>query len=397
MIEKSIKTPATNRGVDNTLNIKNSLIYQGFENDLEQFILFDWFQATILISDYERVGDMRLYATDIFYKLFKVSSSDICFEYKGLNGYNASIFYKNIYIMYNTYRLDMGIHIKMSGQGCRDFESLGLNYFDFFKELNKYNLNFNRIDISIDDFSNKYFTIEKLKHYINKHSVSSKFISSLSVTKTRLSDCNCLGNTLQFGSKASDVQVTFYDKLLERQSQNVIVSSNIKSWTRTEVRFRHEKAREVINKILADNNNVNVIIKGILREYISFKNIFSKDSNVSRREEAYWWTDYLENVDKLKLTNYLPENSITRKENWIKENTSKSNFMVYLSKLNNMKLDDCLTEYMYNLFKYGFDKFNANDLSVINNYRRTNGLEPFTMNEIRDYIDDLNIVANLPF
>lgn len=397
MVSKSNKTPITNRGVDNTLNIKNVLIYQGFENTLEQFILFDWFQATIFIPNFDTVGDLKYYATDLFFKLFGLSSSDLCFEYKGLNGYNASLYYKNIYIMYNTFRSDMGLHIKMSGQGCRDFEQLGLDYFDFFRKLMKYDLNFNRIDISIDDFSNRYFDISKLNHYIQHKSVSSKFISCMNVSKTRLSDSSLLGNTLQFGSKASDIQVTFYDKLKERQSQNIIVSSNIKHWIRTELRFRHEKARGVVNQILIDDNNVNKIVKGILRDYISFKDIFSKDSNVSRREEASWWVQYLENIDYLKLTNYLPENSITRKENWIKESTSKSNFIVYLSKLNNLKLDDHVLDYMYDLFKCGSDKFSFNDLKIINDYRINNHLEPFTMQEIKDYIEDLNIVASLPF
>ena len=393
----SNKTPATNRGVENTLNIKNSLIYQGFPNDLEQFILFDWFQATIFPLAPERVGDYRNFSINLFHQLFGIDNNELIFEYKGINGYNASLVYKNIYIMYNTFRYDMGIHIKMSGQGCRDFESLNLDYFEFFKKLLRYEVNINRIDISIDDFSNKYFDLNKLVHYISHGSVCSKFLSVINIKKTKLSDFSSLGHTLQFGSKASNIQVTFYDKLKERESQNVIVASNIKYWVRTEVRFRHERAREVIDNILNDNNNVNRVIKSILREYISFKDLFSKDSNISRRSEAIWWLDFLENVDKLKLTNYLPENSITKKENWINESTAKSNLLVYLSKLDNLKLDDYSQEYISRLLAIGLEKFNFNDLKIINNYRLSEHLEPFTMQEIKDYINDLNIVSNLPF
>ena len=397
MSTNSIKTPATNRGVDNTLNLNKFLIYQGFENNLGQFILFDWFQATILIEIDEHMPDFRFFATELFLELFDIKAVDLCFEYKGINGYNASLYYNDIYIMYNTFRPDMGIHIKMSGQGCRDFETLNLNYIEFFKKLCKYNVNFNRVDISIDDFTGKYFTISKLNRYIKKKCVCSKFLSAINIEKTKLSDCSSLGNTLQFGSKASDFQVTFYDKLKERKSQNIIVNNNIKFWLRTELRFRHERAKEVIYKIIDDEYNINVLVKGILREYISFKDIKSKDSNVSRREEEEWWIDFLENVDNLKLTNYLPENSITKKEQWLKENTSKSNFMVYLSKLNNLKLDDNTQNYMFDLFKKGFEKFDFNDLKVINQYRLSNHLEPFTMSEISDYIDDINILMSLPF
>lgn len=50
-----------------------------------------------------------------------------------------------------------------------------------------------------------------------------------------------LGDTLQFGSRASLVQITFYDKLQERKNNNYIVRDDVKYWVRTELRFRNEK------------------------------------------------------------------------------------------------------------------------------------------------------------
>lgn len=392
----SIKTPVTNRGVVNTLNLKNSLIYQGFENDLNQFILIDWFQCTIL-DDFTNTGDLRNYAIDLFKSLFGVTNDDLCFEYKGINGYNARVFYKNIYIMYNTFRYDMGINILMSGQGCRDFESLGLDYFQFFRKLKSYDVSYNRIDISIDDFTNRYFNLAKLYKYVRRKSVCSKFLSCININKTKLSDFSNIGNTLQFGSKASSFQVTFYDKLKERESQNFIVSSNIKNWTRTELRFRHERVDEVIDKILLSDSSINTIVKSILREYISFKDIKSKDSNLSRREEASWWVNFLENVDSLKLTNYLPEESITKKIKFVSEQTAMSNLMVFLSRVDNLKTDGLTQGYLSWLFENGIDKFDFNKLKIMNNYRIANGLIPFTMQEISDYLNDLYIVSHLPF
>ena len=45
----------------------------------------------------------------------------------------------------------MGINFKLSGQGCRDFEGLGIEWIDFFKTVNRYTVGYNRIDIAIDD------------------------------------------------------------------------------------------------------------------------------------------------------------------------------------------------------------------------------------------------------
>lgn len=377
-------------------NLKDYLSYKSINNELNQFILFDWFQATILSESFEfdkhgclsGITDFNKTAIDLFKDIFKISSCDLIFESRGVNGYNANYHYNEIYIMFNYSRPEMGFHIKMSGRGCRDFENLNLDYIDFFKTINKYVVNYNRIDISIDDFSNKYFSISKLYSYVRSNCVSSKFLSVLNIEKRKLSDGFDLGHTLQFGSKASNIQITFYDKLKERESQNMIVSSNIKYWVRTELRFRHDYAKQIVDKILIDKD-INKIVKSVLSEYISFKDKYSNDSNISRRDNAPWWNNFLENVDKLSLINYLPEDSISRKSNWLKNSVSKTLFMVYISNLDNLKTDNQTNELLLNLFQEGFEKFNYEDLKLINSNRISNNLIPYTEKEIFDYVQDI--------
>ena len=394
------RTLTTNRGVDNTLNLSNFLLYQGFENDLGQFILFDWFQATILSESFDfdhssgvvfGVSNINYKVIDMFKYLFGINSKDLVFEYTGVSGYNSTYSYKDIKIMFNQNRPEMGINILMSGQGCRCFEELKLDYIDFFKKIKSYSsVNFNRIDISIDDFTSNYFTLGKLKKYINKGAVCSKFLSSLTIEKNLLSTNERIGHTIQFGSKASNVQVTFYDKLKERKSKNFIVDNHIKYWTRTELRFRHESAKTVIDIILANSNNINIIIKSILKDYINFKDLNSKDSNKSRRQNAIWWDRYLENLDLLKITNYLPESTIIKKKEWVYNSTSKSNLMVYLSQLDNINLSDINYSYIVDLFQAGVDKISLKDLKIINDERIKNKKEPLTSSEIKAYIDSLH-------
>lgn len=403
-MKKSLETPITNRGVEKPLNTDKTLINKGYFNGLGQFILFDWLQFTILsdsISYFDENGeffgykDVKYIVSDLFKELFNIEYNDLFFEYKGINGYNSCCSYNNIYCYWHTSRVDMGIHFKLSGQGCRDFEDLGLDYISFFRKLNSYSLNFNRIDISIDDFTGSYFNLNKLLKYCKRGAVSSKFRSVLNLEKLSLSDSSNLGHTLQFGSKASNIQVTFYDKLKERQSQSFIVDENIKHWIRTEVRFRHELADSLIITILRNSNNVNYVVKAVLRDYIDFKDLSSIDSHKYRRATALFWEEFLENIDSLKLTNYLPESSFTKKAKWLNESVAKSNLIVFLGSLDNLKLDEVSSEYLLKLLKNGFDKFNYKDLIMLNEHRKLKKLEPLEYSEIKSYIEDIQEVALL--
>ena len=394
------RPPFTNRGVDNTSFLSNLLEYQGFANDLGQFILFDWFQCTILSESYEckwDSGEITGYSNlsykviDMFKELFGLNSNELVFDYTGVSGYNCTYSYKDIKIMYNVQKPEMGINILMSGQGCRCFEELKLDYIDFFRKLKRYAaVNYNRIDISIDDFTNKYFTLGKIKKYINKGAVCSKFLTSMNIEKTLISNSESVGHTIQFGSKASNVQVTFYDKLKERKSKNIIVNDEVKYWTRCELRFRHETAKTLLNVILENSNNINFVVKSILKDYINFKDLNSKDSNKSRRVNASWWDSYLENVENLKITNYLPESTITKKKDWLYRSTSKSQLMVFLSGLDNIEIGELETSYIVDLFQSGIEKIREKDIKMINSERIKNKKEPLTSSEIKSYIDSLH-------
>lgn len=395
-VQNSIGTPPTNRGVGCPPDDTFSLIKQGNCS----FILFDWFQCTILDESFDSfvdtgevfgVRDIRRVVVQLFKEFFNLDPEDLVFEYSGINGYNASYYYKNIYIMYNVNRPDMGIHIKMSGQGCRDFEELNLDYFEFFRKLEAHLVNYNRIDISIDDFTDKYFTLQKLIDKVRVGELTSKFLDCINIEKVGLVDFKNKGHTLQFGSKASNIQITFYDKLKERQSKNIIVDHDLKFWTRTEVRFRHKYARNVIKLILGGENTVNDVVRSVLSQYISFKSP-TGSSRMRRRGEADWWSAFLGNITTLSITNYLPESSITKKKDWLFKSTSKSNLIVFLSSLDNLELDDKSSDYLLELFKKGIEKFDYKDLKLINDYRIQNKLVPLSKYEVEAYINDLHSI-----
>ena len=148
----SLEAPLTNRGAVNTYN-----------TDLKRCIICDWCQFSIFYYGEEqmfekaRILDIKRFAISLFTKLFKIDSTDLIFETGGINGYDNTISYKNIYCYYSVSRIDMGVNFKLSGSGCRDYESLNLGWNSLFQKLKEYNVNYNRIDIAIDDFTNPFF------------------------------------------------------------------------------------------------------------------------------------------------------------------------------------------------------------------------------------------------
>ena len=399
MNENSLRTPVTNRGVIRTEVYKLFLDIKGQINDLQQFIVIDWFQCTIFpdfnvtdVDEHGVVDGYRLHVFDYFKKLFNIERQDIIIEQKGLNGYDTTYSYRNIKMMTHHKRKEMGINLLMSGQGCRDYEELNLGWYNLFILLYDMCVSYNRIDIAIDDYTDKYFTLKKLKYYNSHGLISSKFETSWSMNKKRISTLESLGDTLQFGSKASLVQITFYDKLLERSSQNYIVNNNIKFWTRCEVRFRHSKAKDIVNLLIRNNNDLNTTVKGVLHDYIRFLIKSETDSKKNRWATTKWWLDYLENIDKLKLSTRNPERTITRKKAWIDKSVSKSFVQVLTSQMDNIELDNHSSDFIKNLLLNGYDSITDKDIEIINEYIISNKMLPITKEQLYDYIRDIKDV-----
>ena len=88
MNEISNLAPATNRGAENT-------------------IIVDWCQFTIFYKDLKILEDSHIisikdFAINLFIKLFKISPTELCFDIGGINGYDYTISYKNIYCYYHA-------------------------------------------------------------------------------------------------------------------------------------------------------------------------------------------------------------------------------------------------------------------------------------------------------
>lgn len=373
-------------------------------NNLGQFAIFDWLEFTIFydVGTYLEYYDLHkkksyISEAEIDYKvyllikdLFGLYSGSITHEKRGRNGYTDLYNYKNINV-WTTTNAQMGIHVEISGQGCRDLEDLHINIFTFIKKVeSNYRVKYSRIDLSIDDFTNKYYDLKKIHYYLKNKLISTKLRTFYNTTSGIVDSYDLLGHTLQFGSKGGLIHITFYDKLKERRANNYIVDDNIKVWTRTEVRFRNEKAKDVIQHII-ERQEINSIIKGVLKHYIRFlyKSPDCKDSNKSRLETVSWWNDFLDNVEDLQLMNPKVFSTIQKKKVWIDGSVSKSQFMVYCSQLETTKLTPIDEEYFRKQLELGCNKITTRDLNMINQERINNNLLPFTEDDVKDILRGL--------
>lgn len=395
-----VEPPSTNRGAQNTTPIENKGILEIGTLKENQRICVDWCQFTI----FDKFGYS---AYDYFDILFGIKKEDVLFECKGLFSYSYTYSYKNIKI-FTSDNLDYGLHVYLTGQACRDFEdityrqSTGVlsftkhtSWYSLFEKAKRYNANFTRLDIAIDDFSGEYFTIDDLMTCIDKGEVKTKFKDVTDFRKLVIQDTKVSGRTLWFGSRASRIQVVFYDKLLERASQNYIVDNDIKFWLRCEMRFRVERANEIVTKYLTETNDFSKLIKGVLDYYLSFIETDPYDTNKSRWKRKDFWSRYLDNVEKSRLTSIPIESSIVRKKVWIDNSVSRSEFAVLLSSLDNLELDDKLCNYFYDLFKIGYSKLDEKDLVMINEFRLQNNKTVITMEQIEDFVKDIQGVLLL--
>lgn len=404
--------PHTNRGVVNATGTFP-----------REFLLFDWIQVTIFpftsfldeeLEDYIAKKEEDYYMGnrnikrinnyyDLFWYLFRVPRTEVLYnEFTPLYGYQFVYSYKNIKILGSDTRPEMGVHILLSGTACRELEDLNVPYEDLFYKLIDYKPHYTRIDVSFDDYEGKYWTLERIARCIQEVEVVTRFRSSLSIKKDDLISLDNIGHTIQFGSRSSDIQFTFYDKLKERRCNNVFVNENIKHWNRFETRFRNEKAQCVVDNYLYFNNkcinsiNVHIdcdsfndYIKSVINNYISFRVRSFTDTTRSRWNLQPWWQKFLNNCKKIQFQTRPIEYSITKKKAWIDKSVSFSNFCVMLAEIPDLSTDEQSSRYLYNLFMTGSDKLTDKELQFINEYRLSHNLNVLDMDDIKDYVENV--------
>lgn len=277
--------------------------------DIENSYLIDWLSFTVRVGNpleaIERVGlgKVDFVATD-----------------SGRYGYDRAYTLDGIInVFYSDIRSDMGVHIEMTGQGVRKFESImeaeGLTWFDVFSHLQSF-VSFSRIDLALDEFEG-LISFDDVIGKIERGEHVGR-CRAFKVIAGRDSDGNHTGTTIYMGSNKSDVMLRVYEKNYERQQKGYEVNAEI--WNRWELVLRHEKANSFVLELLGNGYNFGELFKGVLSDLIRFVEP-SNDSNKRRWAVSPWWAEFLEAVEPIKLQGREYQPTLAKTLNWVEAST----------------------------------------------------------------------------
>lgn len=277
--------------------------------------------------------------------------------------------------------------LDMSGQACSDFVNRGGSWRILFDWLLNNGANFTRVDVAIDTFTDKYFTIKKLYDYVQRYSYVSplqqwSYMMSGDKTSETIS-----GETLYIGSMSSNTLLCIYDKKLERYAHGAEIFDDV--WIRFEVRFKKDRANWFVANYLKHDNNYS-FIPGALYTVIDFKDRNDNDSNNRRWHTCIWWLEFLQKIKKVDFAHRKNESTIIKKLDWLDRSVSKSLNQIYLYNKNDFFIN------ILKLVNKKNNEFTEKDLKIINDQRQRDGVPVYKMEDIIKMQDELlQVLKNL--
>ena len=285
---------------------------------------------------------------------------------KGRYGYRKMIQYNNISVLFDG-REDMGIHVELSGQGCRYFEQESeICWNELFVRLvtdYKHKVNIKRLDLAIDDTIG-YFKITQAINNVKRGNCVSLFRKARRISNLDIQQGGEFGHTLYFGSPSSKLMFRFYDKFEEMKAKKKVVSDDIEIWNRIEVSLQNERAESVVQILAEETLQVGEIVKGLLKHYIKFKSKSKADKNIYRWPLTPWYKKFLDDVEPLRITTKSPDRSIQKIYSWINKSVIKSFAMLAITFNDNLEgmLNDFLAD--------GQDKLTPTDWLIIDDFKK---------------------------
>lgn len=280
----------------------------GAENTSQSSLnaLVDWLQVTF---------KNEILLTKIL-DLLEMKRKDF-FESTGKYGYSKGLYHEGITILYRPHSNEMGVHLQISGTGCRILETReNFNWITFLKKIYDYaenegiEINISRLDIALDDHQG-IFSIKEVIKKVKRGELTSKFKKAIRIETIDIESGRSEGNTVYFGRASSNIRIRMYEKNHEIKYKYKDLNLDEKEvWNRIELQLRNERAMKMF-LILVNKNDYDFAreVKGVLSTYLQFRNRTS-DKNKSRWPTWKKWNKFIGEVEKIKLTVSEKEKSL---------------------------------------------------------------------------------------
>lgn len=276
---------------------------------LDNRSLLDWVSFTLKVNDPREVLGIIGLLPSLFVEL----------DY-GFSGYRKSLRFGNICIFYAG-REDMGCHVEMSGQGCRQYEAqFAVNpWLELFNTVLNANGNFTRLDLALDNIDGA-LNLKRILETLRDHERQIRtFYSGWSRYEkgSFLAGEKITGETIYIGSTKSHIFFRIYNKAQETGIDG--------QWIRFEIEMRNNRAQEVARLFISDIS-VGCLATGIINNYFAIIN--NDDSNKSRCTLQSWWADWLQSTEKISLTTEKATRYVSDTMDFIKQQYAPSLAMI---------------------------------------------------------------------
>jgi phage replication initiation protein len=321
-------------------------MHQGLE------CIFDWMEFTI----------HELNEQEVVLQVLKMKPADFIILPKGRYGYKKQMASGHISVLFSGTE-DMGVHVILSGRGCREYETGG-TILELLDRIMLHDGKCTRIDMAMDDRTGSIIPFEKIKEAIRLGYISSRWKTSMEYIKRKLADGEIIGHTVNIGSRKSKMYMRIYDKAMEQGLDT--------PWFRIEMEIREERA-EKLQDILLFEDNIGQVYAKIINNYIRFLEP-SGDTNRGRWPTAPWWENLIQEVKKLKLTRKPEDRTVEDVRSWVKQQVGPSLAVLVLA-------DDGAFDDIINTIMVGKTRLKEKHMRILSNKRKKPDSSPegFTM------------------
>lgn len=360
------------------------------EHTNELAVSIDWLSFTL--KDCTEAGSAL--------KLLGYSDADFVELKKGRQGYKSvkkNNLY-NIFICYNG-NSDMGVHVDISGSAIGDvFQHYhdkrlvpspfgGLAYkmddmderftrnanmenillstvaCDLLREIREMGGSLTRLDLAIDDFGARYFSVNDVYDVLDAGMVSMLF-KSYRLEKGRSADGKTLGETIYVGTRQSACFLRVYDKKLEQNQKLRNLGKPLieNEWVRWELELKDDRAINA-GLELEKGDNLGKVVTGILSHYMRMI-LLDKDRK-TRCSTLPSWDAFISNVDELSIASPFVPKTIEDKESWIIRQVAPSLATIVLAHCGDM-------DFVYRAITDGADRIKLVNRKMILAYQDAN-------------------------
>ena len=229
---------------------------------------------------------------------------------RGFYGYACGVRCGGVFIFWGGHREDMGVHVQVTGSGCRELEGRGLaDWRGWYRDRFNAGVKFTRVDHAFDDREGR-LCIDRMEADFKAGRMVSRF-NSVKPEQEYDGAGNLVARGLNLGKRENDTSICIYDKALEQRRKLrgtglVDVAEYERKakeleghWVRLEMRSRKERADLLVGSIIQQGFTA---VASVLRGYLEFKAENPSNQQKARQVAAPWWLEFIGWAEKTRLS-----------------------------------------------------------------------------------------------